>query len=77
MAEALTCVCYHPHGECVACGCPLLAETPDDVRERGLRKVVAVAVARMAPEVAARKTIVFLLRRLDEARAALKTKEPR
>jgi len=21
-----TCVCYHPHGECVACGCRLLAK---------------------------------------------------
>jgi len=29
LAEPPTCLCYHPHGECVGCGCPLLAIDPD------------------------------------------------
>lgn len=26
--SAITCPCYHPHGECITCDCPLLAIGP-------------------------------------------------
>ena len=28
--DGVTCTCYHPHGECVTCGCPLLAIEQED-----------------------------------------------
>lgn len=30
---SLTCHCHHPHGECVSCGCPLLAVPPMVLQE--------------------------------------------